>query len=74
MDDNVIDFKMTDAELLGRAFLLLDQAQSNFMEMKHPLGDTLFHMAHSISFYIEKYLLEENDIYKLPGPNFKDDK
>ena len=68
----IVKIKESDAELLGDAMMDLESAMQALIEIKHPLGETIFHMVHSISFYVEQYLVgESKDIYKLPRPSFK---
>jgi hypothetical protein len=35
-------------------------------QMEHPLGNTLFHMVHSVAFYLEQYLMDKDNEYNLP--------
>ena len=56
LKDNNRDDIVDDKELFEKALIHLDDAQSCLMEMKHPIGRTLFHMANSISFYMENYI------------------
>jgi hypothetical protein len=71
MTDNIVEITyykdLTDGELLGQACNDLNNAMDSLGQMKHPIGDTLFHMVHAVAFYLEQYLMKEaSDIYKLP--------
>ena len=47
----------------------LAEAMARFMEMKHPDGYALFRMTDSIMFYVENYLIRDDECLNgLPKP------
>lgn len=70
MSNKEVKQKYSDAELLGYAMWDLNSAMEHVMEIESEYSDILFHMIHSIMFYIEEYLNKECDLVK--AARFKD--